>query len=93
MAYVSSVERIGIEKGVKLGVQQGMELGEARGMVKGRQEGESNLLLRLLARRFGAVPEWVSARLNQANTDLLETWGDRVLDAQSLEEVFGETRH
>ncbi len=89
MAYVSSVERIGIEKGVKLGEARG----EAIGMVRGRQEGESNLLLRLLKRRFGAVPEWVSARLNQANTDLLETWGDRVLDAQSLEEVFGETRH
>ena len=85
MAYVSSVERIGIEKGVKLGEARG----EARGVVKG----EANLLLRQLARRFGPVPEWVSARLNQANTDLLETWGDRVLDAQSLEEVFGETRH
>ncbi|MBK6998545.1 MAG: DUF4351 domain-containing protein [Rhodoferax sp.] len=64
-----------------------------RTMQQGMQQGECSLLVRQLTRRFGALPEWVGARLHQAHTDLLETWGERVLDAMSLEEVFDETRH
>jgi hypothetical protein len=29
------------------------------------------------------------AHIGSANTEQLEQWGDRVLDAASLEEVFG----
>jgi hypothetical protein len=81
MAYVSEFERQAIDKGMQAGVQQGM------------QQGECSLLARQLTRRFGALPEWAKTRLHQANTDLLETWGERVLDARSLEEVFGEIQH
>ncbi len=60
---------------------------------RGMQQGECSLLARQLIRRFGILPEWVNTRLKQSHTDLLETWGERVLDAKSLEEVFDETRH
>jgi hypothetical protein len=33
------------------------------------------------------------AKLAAATPAQLETWGDRVLEATSLDEVFGETRH
>jgi hypothetical protein len=72
MPYVTSVERIGIEKGL----QQGM------------QQGEALLLRRLLVRRFGALPLWVESRLAEAALVELEAWGDAVLDAKSLEDVF-----
>jgi len=65
----------------------------AEGLQQGVQQGEVVLLLRLLARRFGVLPEWVKPRLVQASTELLETWGDRVLDAKSLEDVFGDLLH
>lgn len=89
MRYVTSIERLATERGMQQGVQQGMQ----QGIQQGVQQGESSLLLRLLTRRFGALPEWVTVQLHQAGTDLLETWFDRALEAQSLEAVFGETRH
>ncbi len=60
------------------------------GRQEGRQEGEQILLLRLLQRRFGPLPDWVEQRLGQANTDQLERWGERVLDAPTLLAVFDD---
>ena len=65
-----------------------IERGRAEGQKEGRMEGESALLLRQLTRRFGPPPETIRARLAKASTDELETWADRVLDAESLEQVF-----
>jgi hypothetical protein len=58
------------------------------GRQEGRQEGETLLLQRLLARRFGPLPTAVIARIAAASVEEIETWGDRVLDAKSLDEVF-----
>jgi len=80
MPYVTSVERIGIEKGLQQGLQQGRQ--------EGRQEGEGVLLQKLLQRRFGALPEWVGQRVAQAAPDQLESWGLSLLDALSLDDVF-----
>jgi hypothetical protein len=51
-------------------------------------QGEALLLQRLLARRFGPLPTAVIARIAAATVEEIETWGDRVLDAKSLDEVF-----
>lgn len=61
---------------------------EARVKAEGKAEGEAALLRRLLERRFGALPEWAVSRLQTADTTALETWGLRLIDAPSLEEVF-----
>lgn len=58
------------------------------GQLKGRQEGEAALLLRQLQRRFGPVSESVTEWLHAADLSTLELWGDRVLDARSLDDVF-----
>ena len=57
---------------------------------EGLQEGQQKLLLRLLAKRFGTLPEWVTARVMAAGVEDLERWSDRILDAGSLDEVFAE---
>jgi hypothetical protein len=62
--------------------------GKDEGRQEGRQEGQSLLLQRLLVRRFGALPSEVVARIGSASAEQLERWGDRVLDATSLEAVF-----
>ena len=64
--------------------QQHEKRGEARGIAKG----EALLLQRLLIRRFGALPSALVSRIAQATSEQLERWGDRVLDARSLDEIF-----
>ena len=84
MAYVTSIERIGIEKGVQQGLQQGLQ----EGLQQGLQQGESRLLRKQLERRFGALPTWASDKLNSAAEQDLESWGEAVLTAPSLDAVF-----
>lgn len=80
MPYITSVERIGIEKGI----QQGVLLGRQ----EGRQEGEVAVLERLLSRRFGSLSSETRARLAGATLEQLEQWAENILDADSLEAVF-----
>jgi hypothetical protein len=97
MKYVTSVERLAIERGVMQGRLEGrlegklegkLE-GELEGLSKGKAEGKAELILRLLTRRFGAPPDWVAPRLQAATPDQLDTWAERTLDASTLTEVFG----
>ncbi len=72
MQYISSVERIGMARGITLGMAKG----------------EARMLKRQLERRFGVLPEWASERLVSAKEDELEAWSDAVLTAPTLEAVF-----
>ena len=62
----------------------------AEGRTEGRTEGEAKLLRRQLIRRFGPLPAWAEARLTGAEPAQLEVWGERVLEAATLEAVFAE---
>jgi hypothetical protein len=66
--------------------RQGMQ----EGLLQGRLEGESTLLERLLIKRFGPLSDDIRARLRAARHEQLETWAERVLDAPSLAQVFGD---
>ncbi|EGV28608.1 hypothetical protein ThidrDRAFT_3600 [Thiorhodococcus drewsii AZ1] len=55
---------------------------------QGVSEGEAKLLRRQLVRRFGVLPPWAEAHLEQASEDELEVWADRVLECATLEEVL-----
>nr|CRH05935.1 conserved protein of unknown function [C terminal fragment] [Candidatus Magnetococcus massalia] len=57
-------------------------------MSRGRQEEAASMLLRLLSRRFGSLPERVQDRIVTADVKEIEAWGDRIFDAESLESVF-----
>ena len=46
------------------------------------------MLLRLLELKFGAIPEQDRRRIETADTKKLLLWSERVLSAESLEEVF-----
>jgi predicted transposase/invertase (TIGR01784 family) len=65
-----------------------LEQTRLEGVREGMQQGEGSLLRRLLTRRFGVLPSSIETLLAEANLDQLEIWGDRVLDARSLDEVF-----
>lgn len=66
-----------------------LERGRAQGVAQGVAQGERALLCRLLTRRFGALPSWAQARLEQADPAQLERWGDTLLTADSLEQLLG----
>ena len=56
---------------------------------RGMQQGEITLLERLLAKRFAPLPEETRTRLHSASREQLELWAERVLDAKTLDDVFG----
>jgi DNA-binding FrmR family transcriptional regulator len=62
------------------------------GRNEGRMESAADILMRQLTRRFGEVPEAVTARVRAATLGELEGWLDRVIDAPELEAVFGTPR-
>ena len=76
MPYVTSVERLGIEKGR----QEGRE--------EGRQEEGVFFLRRLLVKKFGNLPASFETRLTEASIADLELWGDRILEAKTLTDIF-----
>ncbi|WP_418648533.1 DUF4351 domain-containing protein [Thauera butanivorans] len=71
------------------GRQQGIQQGLLRGREEGRQDGERELLARQLSRRFGPLDTLTAERLQRATTAELERWADNILDARTLEDVFG----
>ncbi len=68
----------------------GEEVGLQKGLHKGHQEGAAKTLSTLIAHKFGAVPQWAQARLQQAGEADLNRWTLRILDAQRLEDIFEE---
>jgi len=68
--------------------QQWLQEGRQEGCQQGRQQGEATLLMRLLERRFGALPGWAKDRIVTADSTALEEWGLRILDAGSLDDVL-----
>ena len=72
MRYVTSVERLAIERGIQ----------------QGKLEGEATVLERQLAKRFGPLADETRGRLKSASAEQLELWAERILDAPTLAAVL-----
>ncbi|GAA5232175.1 Rpn family recombination-promoting nuclease/putative transposase [Verticiella sediminum] len=73
--------------------REGRYEGREEGREEGRLAGQAELLAQQLHTRFGPeLPAWVQARLGQATDQDLLRWARAVLDAESLEAVFGQER-
>jgi len=59
-----------------------------QGLTEGEAKGRTELVLRQLTVRFGALPESVRARLQVASSQELDGIGERLLTAGTLSEVF-----
>ncbi len=68
----------GVQKGIEQGIEQGI------------QKGEAAMLISLLRHRFGEVPKSVAQKISKANAQTLLLWGEKVLDAANLREIFIE---
>jgi len=60
-----------------------------QGEARGRAEGKAAMLTRMLERRFGELPAWACARIQQADDARLDVWADALIDARALSDVFG----
>ncbi|NVM79840.1 hypothetical protein FHW83_005682 [Duganella sp. SG902] len=96
MFWIGEVEQSFIDKGwkkgrkegLKEGLQEGRNQGLEQGIERGRKEGAAVLLERQLVRRFGPLPQSVRNRLARASMAQLEAWSERLLEAETLRQVF-----
>ena len=80
MRYVTSVERLALQRGV--------QQGRIEGKLEGKLEGKIENLERLLTKRFGSLDEETHNRLGKATLEQLDSWADRILDAATVHDVF-----
>lgn len=78
-----------IPGGEKMGMTYAEHL-RMEGRAEGRQEGEVMMLLRQLQRKFGFLPETYRKRVEKADSETLLALGDKVLEAQTLQQLFDE---
>jgi hypothetical protein len=64
MPYVTSVERLGMQKGFEQGLQQGVQ----HGLQQGKLQAAREMLLEVVAVRFGGVPDDVLAVVRRLET-------------------------
>jgi hypothetical protein len=57
-------------------------------VLEGRIEGRAELLLRLMTRRFGPMPDSYRQRVMDGSQEEHGAWADALLDAKTLDEVF-----
>ncbi len=71
-------------------IEQGRQEGRQEMIDQGIQRGEARVLTTLLRLRFGELPAAVQQRIEAADADTLLRWAERVLTAQSLDEVLSQ---
>ena len=98
MPYINTAERVGLEKGELIGIQKGEQIGIKKGEQIGIKKGEQIGILRnqretaltLLELKFGALPDWATEMIRQADATKLDAWTRGVLTAESLEVLLGK---
>ncbi|MEO6597722.1 MAG: DUF4351 domain-containing protein, partial [Planctomycetota bacterium] len=85
--FVSTYEKITSESEAR-GRRRGKAEGKAEGKTQGKAEGRAEILLLQLSKRFGAVPLGLRTRVAAATSRQLDRWAERLLDAESLDDVF-----
>jgi len=73
---VKEWERIAREEGLQEGIEQGIE------------RGETKILLLQLQRKFGTLSEEIQQRIGRADSKQLLAWGERILTAERIDELF-----
>jgi len=67
--------------------EQGREEGKIEGKIEGRVEGERAIVLRLLNRRVGNLPDAVVSQIQSLSVEQLEALGDALLDFSTLADL------
>ena len=70
------------------GREEGLQEGRQKGLQEGRREEGARLVLRQLRLKFGALEPAIESRVRSADADRLLEWGERVVTAESLQDIF-----
>jgi predicted transposase YdaD len=68
--------------------ERALHEGRQEGREEGRQEGEARILLQLLRLKFGTLEPEIEEQVRSADSDRLLEWSRRILNAESLRDVF-----
>lgn len=83
MTWAERMEAEYTRKGVEAGIEKGIETGLEKGITALRQ-----VVLRLLDRRFGAVPETVRRKVEAIDSmEPLADLAEKVLEVRSIEDM------
>ena len=93
MAYVTSIERMGIKKGLEEGLEKGREEGLEKGREEGLREGTLVLALRLLKRRLGEFGGEIEQQVKALPLEKLEILGEALLDFTRLDDLTAWLEH
>ncbi|MBK8750332.1 MAG: DUF2887 domain-containing protein [Candidatus Competibacteraceae bacterium] len=80
-------QKEGQKEGLEKGQKEGLEKGQREGLEKGRQEESVMLVLRLLRRRFGALPSVQEERIRSLSLAQAEALAEALLDFQTPGEL------
>lgn len=75
-------------EGEKSGIIKGEAIGIVKGEAIGVLKGESAMLIRLIKHKFGAISPEQESKIKQANAEKLLEWGDRILEAKTIDDIF-----
>jgi predicted transposase YdaD len=82
-----------IERGRLKGEKQGRKEGLLLGQQKGRLEGVRHVVRLLLEKRFGRLPAPIAKRLAELSDTQAQKLALAIIDAGSLKDLFGNSRH
>lgn len=100
MAYITTFERLGIQRGLQQGLEQGvlkgLEQGLERGIRKGLQQGvlkgAKEALIRQLKRRFAQISKADLHKIECADLTTILAWEESVAHSTSVEDVLNSAR-
>lgn len=75
------------QRGLERGLNQGLERGLIEGLERGRQQGESDLIMRILEGKFGSLSEVLSQQIRELSIFQLERLAENLLVFQSTDDL------
>jgi len=81
-------KRDGLKEGLKKGLKKGRKKGRNEGRKEGRKEGEANILLKLIELKFGPISLKDRKLVQSADSETLLRWGEQILTANKMDEIF-----
>jgi len=72
-----------LQEGIQIGKQEGIQIGKQ----EGRKEGEINLVMRLIRRKFGQPDRELTTKIANLTLEQIESLGEELLDFTTIDDL------